>query len=132
MQRSWIGRYIRAASENPTAATLMGINVRRVCQISFGAGILCLGVAGPLLTPLYYISPTIGNLFVLTAFVVVVLGGMGSFKGALWGGFIVGLTEAFGYALLPIGSLSPALIFLVFIMVLLFRPQGLFGGRVQL
>jgi branched-chain amino acid transport system permease protein len=132
MQRSWIGRYIRAASENPRAATLMGINVRRVCQISFAIGILCLGVAGPLLSPLYYISPTIGNLFVLTAFVVVVLGGMGSFKGALWGGFIVGITEALGYALLPIGSLSPALIFLVFILVLLFRPQGLFGGRVTL
>jgi branched-chain amino acid transport system permease protein len=131
MQRSSLGRHIRAASENAEAAILMGINVKRICQISFALGILCLGVAGPLLTPLYYISPTIGNLFVLMAFVVVVLGGMGSFKGALWGGFIVGLTEAFGYALLPIGSFAPALIFLVFILVLLFRPQGLFGGRTQ-
>jgi branched-chain amino acid transport system permease protein len=131
MQRSSLGRYIRAASENTDAATLMGINVKRICQVSFALGILCLGVAAPLLSPLYYISPTIGNLFVLMAFVVVVLGGMGSFKGALYGGFIVGLTEAFGYALLPIGSFAPALIFLVFIVVLLFRPQGLFGGRTQ-
>lgn len=131
MQRSSLGRHIRAASENADAATLMGINVKRICQISFALGILCLGVAGPLLSPLYYISPTIGNLFVLTAFVVVVLGGMGSFNGALIGGFIVGLTEAFGYGLLPIGSFAPALIFVVFIVVLLFRPQGLFGGRTQ-
>jgi branched-chain amino acid transport system permease protein len=131
IQRTWLGRCIRAASENPDAATLMGVNVRRICLVSFSLGILCLGVAAPLLVPLYYISPTIGNVFVLTAFVVVVLGGMGSFKGALWGGFIIGLTEAAGYALLPIGSLAPALIFVVFIGVLLFRPQGLFGERMQ-
>ena len=131
MQRSSLGRHIRAASENADAATLMGINVKRICQLSFALGILCLGVAAPLLSPLYYITPTIGNLFVLMAFVVVVLGGMGSFTGALWGGFIIGLTEALGYALLPIGSFAPALIFLVFILVLLFRPQGLFGGRTQ-
>jgi branched-chain amino acid transport system permease protein len=129
MQRTWLGRSIRAASENPDAATLMGVNVKRICLVSFSLGILCLGVAGPLVVPLYYVCPTIGNLFVLMAFVVVVLGGMGSFKGALWGGFIIGLTEAAGYALLPVGSLAPALIFMVFIAVLLFRPEGLFGER---
>lgn len=131
VQRSSLGRSIRAASENPEAAILMGINVKKVYLISFALGVTCLGVAAPLLTPLYYISPTIGELFTLTSFVVVVLGGMGNFTGALVGGFIIGITEAFGYALLPVGSLTPVLIFGIFIMLLLFKPEGLFGKRTQ-
>jgi len=129
IQRSPLGRSIRAAAENPQAAILVGINVKRIYMISFALGVTCLGIAAPLLVPLYYISPTIGELFTLTSFVVVVLGGMGNFMGALLGGFIIGMTEAFGFILLPIGSLAPVLIFLIFIMLLLFRPQGLFGGR---
>jgi branched-chain amino acid transport system permease protein len=129
IQRSSLGRSIRAAAEDPQAAILVGINVKRVYLLSFALGVTCLGIAAPLLVPLYYISPTIGELFTLTSFVVVVLGGMGNFMGALLGGFIIGMTEAFGFILLPVGSLAPVLIFLIFIMLLLFRPQGLFGGK---
>jgi branched-chain amino acid transport system permease protein len=129
IQRSSLGRSIRAATENPHAAILMGINVKRIYLISFALGVTCLGVAAPLLSPLYYISPTVGELFTLTSFVVVVLGGMGNFIGALLGGFIIGMTEAFGFILLPVGSLTPVLIFLIFIMLLLFKPEGLFGRR---
>jgi branched-chain amino acid transport system permease protein len=129
IQRSSLGRSIRAAAENPHAAILMGINVKRIYLISFALGVTCLGIAAPLLTPLYYISPTVGELFTLTSFVVVVLGGMGNFIGALLGGFIIGMTEAFGFILLPVGSLTPVLIFLIFIMLLLFKPEGLFGRR---
>ncbi len=129
IQRSSLGRSIRAAAENPHAAVLMGINVKRVYLISFALGVTCLGVAAPLLAPLYYISPTVGDLFTLTSFVVVVLGGMGNFIGALLGGFIIGMTEAFGFVLLPVGSLTPVLIFLIFILLMLFKPEGLFGGR---
>ncbi len=129
VQRSALGRSIRAASEDPEAAILVGIKVKRVYLISFALGATCLGVAAPLLTPLYYISPTIGELFTLTSFVVVVLGGMGNFTGALIGGFIIGLTEAFGYVLLPVGSLTPVLIFGIFILLLLFKPEGILGTR---
>jgi branched-chain amino acid transport system permease protein len=129
IQRSSLGRSIRAAAENPHAAILMGINVKRIYLISFALGVTCLGIAAPLLAPLYYISPTVGELFTLTSFVIVVLGGMGNFIGALLGGFIIGLTEAFGFILLPVGSLTPVLIFLIFILLLLFKPEGLFGRR---
>lgn len=77
--------------------------------------------------PFYYTSPTVGLFFGQIAFVIVVLGGMGNFIGALVGGQIIGLTEAIGAAILP-GSLSRVFTFTIFILVLLFRPQGLFGG----
>jgi branched-chain amino acid transport system permease protein len=129
IQRSSLGRSIRAAAENPHAAILMGINVKKIYLIAFALGVTCLGVAAPLLAPLYYISPTVGELFTMTSFVVVVLGGMGNFIGALLGGFIIGMTEAFGFVLLPVGSLTPVLIFVIFILLMLFRPEGLFGRR---
>ncbi len=132
IQRTSLGRCIRAASENPNAAILMGINVKKIYAISFAIGVVCLGFAAPLLTPLYYVSPTIGELFTLTSFVVVVLGGMGNFVGALFGGLIIGMTEAFGFILLPMGSLTPVLIFIIFILILLLKPQGLFGTRTRL
>lgn len=132
IQRTSLGRCIRAASENPSAAVLMGINVSRIYAISFALGITCLGFAAPLLTPLYYVSPTVGELFTLTSFVIVILGGMGNFVGALLGGLIIGMVEAFGFILLPIGSLTPVFIFIIFILILLFKPEGLFGGRNRL
>jgi len=127
LQKTDAGRAIRAASQNREAAVLMGIDVQRTYLLAFGIGSACLGVAASLMVPFYYTSPTVGLWFGLVSFVVVVLGGMGNFIGALVGGLIIGLTEALGAAFLP-GSLSRVFTFAIFILVLLFRPQGLFGG----
>ena len=123
-----LGRRIRASSEDREGALLMGINVRRIQAISFGLGTACLGITGPLLTPIYYINPTIGDLFLLRAFVIVVLGGMGNFIGALLGGIIIGVSEVIGTILLP-GSLAPIVSFAIFIGFLLFRPEGMFAKK---
>ena len=96
--------------------------------MAFGLGSACVGVAGSLMIPMYYVSPTVGNFFGLVAFIVVVLGGMGNFLGALVAGLIVGLSESLGAAILP-GSLSRVLTYTVFVLFLLFRPQGIFGRR---
>jgi len=127
LQKTDAGRAIRAASQNREAAVLMGIDVQRTYLLAFGIGSACLGVAASLMVPFYYTSPTVGLWFGLVSFVVVVLGGMGNFMGALVGGLIIGLTEAVGAAILP-GSLSRVFTFAIFILVLLFRPQGIFGG----
>ncbi len=127
LQKTDAGRAIRAASQNREAAVLMGVDVQRTYLLAFGIGSACLGIAASLMVPFYYTSPTVGLWFGLVSFVVVVLGGMGNFIGALVGGLIIGLTEAFGAAILP-GTLSRVFTFAIFILVLLFRPQGLFGG----
>lgn len=123
-----LGKAIRAAAQDREAALLIGVRVRRVFAAAFGIGIACVAAAGALMTPFYYVSPDVGLVFVLTAFVIVVLGGMGSFGGALVGALLVGLLEAWGALYLP-GSLAQVPIFLFFIAVLLFRPAGLFGAR---
>jgi branched-chain amino acid transport system permease protein len=96
--------------------------------MSFGIGIACLGAAACLLLPGYYVNPGVGNSFVLIAFTVVVLGGMGSFGGALAGGLIIGVTESLSGLFLG-ESLGQIGIFLIFIAILLFRPTGLFVQR---
>lgn len=120
------GTFIRAASADRVAARLIGINVEKVYLYSFGIGVASLGIVGPLLVPIYYATPTVGTLFNIKAFVIVVLGGMGSFAGAVVGGLLIGVVEAVGALILP-GSLSPMISFLVFILILLFRPKGLLG-----
>ena len=122
------GRQIRASSEDREGALLMGINVRRIQAITFGLGTACLGVTGPFLLPILYVNPTVGDLFLLRAFVIVVLGGMGNFIGALVGGMIIGFSEVLGTIYLP-GSLAPIVPFTLFVGFLLFRPQGLFGVK---
>lgn len=124
LQKTDAGRAIRASSQDRTAAILMGVDVQRTYLLAFGLGSACLGVAASLMITFYYTSPTLGLFFGQIAFVVVVLGGMGNFIGALVGGQIIGLTEALGAAILP-GSLSRVLTFAIFILVLLFKPQGL-------
>ena len=126
--RTDLGRAIRAVAKEPHGATLVGVDVNHVFAMSFGIGTACLGAAACLLLPMFYVSPHVGNVFVLIAFTVVVLGGMGSFVGALIGGLLIGLTESLGGLLFgeAAGQLG---IFLIFIAVLLFRPTGLFGSR---
>jgi branched-chain amino acid transport system permease protein len=120
------GKAIRAVAQDRRAARLMGINVEQVFTVSFGIGTALAGLAGCLLAPLYTMSPQIGMNFIMPTFAVVVLGGLGSVSGAFAGGIIVGLTEALaGYYLDP--ALKHAVLFAVFIIVLLVRPSGLFG-----
>lgn len=128
MRRTDTGRAIRAVARERTGARLVGVDVERVFAISYGIGLATLGAAACLLMPIFYVSPTTGHVFVMVAFTVVVLGGMGSFLGAVVGGLIVGLTESFGGLLLG-ESLGQIGISLIFILILLLRPSGLFGAR---
>jgi branched-chain amino acid transport system permease protein len=121
-----LGRMIRAAASDRGAAELMGINVNRVNMLAFSIGIGCLGIAAPLMMPVYYVVPDIGTFFILIAFVVVVLGGLGNFVGAMLASFLVAIAQSIGALLMP-GSTAPVLPFLLFVLVLLFKPEGLFG-----
>jgi branched-chain amino acid transport system permease protein len=127
IQRTDTGRAIRAVARERTGARLVGIDVDRVFAIAYGIGVATLGAAACLLMPIFYVSPGTGNVFIIVAFTVVVLGGMGSFLGAVVGGLIVGLTESFGGLFLG-ESLGQIGISLIFILILLFRPSGLFGS----
>jgi len=127
MARTDLGRAIRAVAREPRGAQLTGIDVEHIYAMSFGIGAACLGAAACLLLPSIYVEPNIGHAFVLTAFTVVVLGGMGSFPGAVVGGLLIGVAESLGGLYLG-ESLGPICVPLVFIAVLLVRPTGLFGA----
>lgn len=128
MARTDTGKAIRAVAKERHGARLMGIDVERIFAISYGIGIACLGAAACLLMPTFYVTPHSGYAFVLVAFTIVVLGGMGSFVGAAIGGFLIGVTESLGGLLLgeQLGQIG---ISLIFILILLFRPTGLFGAK---
>ncbi|RPH43532.1 MAG: branched-chain amino acid ABC transporter permease [Burkholderiales bacterium] len=128
VRRTDLGRAIRAVAKEKQGARLMGIDVDHVYAMSFGIGLACLGAAACFLLPAYYVNPQVGGGFVLVAFTIVVLGGMGSFAGALVGGLLIGVVESLGGLFLG-ESLGQIGIFAIFIAVLLFRPQGLFGAR---
>lgn len=128
IQKTDLGRAIRAVAKEKQGARLMGINVEHVYAMSFGIGMASLGAAAAFLLPSFYVNPTVGNGFVLVAFTIVVLGGMGSFLGAWVGGLLLGVVESVGGLFLG-DSLGQVGIFLIFIVVLLFRPQGLFGAK---
>jgi branched-chain amino acid transport system permease protein len=128
MRGTDLGRAIRACAKERQGARLVGIDVEHVFAMSFGIGLACLGAAACFLLPAYYVNPQVGNGFVLIAFTIVVLGGMGSFAGALVGGLLIGVVESLGGLWLG-ESLGQIAIFVLFIAVLLFRPQGLFGAR---
>ena len=128
IQRTDTGKAIRAVARERMGARLVGIDVERIFAISYGIGPATLGAAACLLMPIFYVSPSTGHVFVMVAFTVVVLGGMGSFLGAVVGGLIVGLTESFGGLFLG-ESLGQIGISVIFILILLFRPSGLFGAK---
>lgn len=128
VQRTDLGKAIRALAKERQGARLVGIHVEHIFAMSFGIGVASLGTAACLLLPGYYVNPGVGNSFVLIAFTIVVLGGMGNFGGALLGGLIIGVTESLSGLFLG-ESLGQIGIFLIFIAILLFRPTGLFVQR---
>jgi len=126
LSKTDLGKAIRAVSDEPVGAMLMGINMRRIYLISFAIGVALAGVAGAAVTPFYPVYPYVGWLFVITAFVVVILGGMGNILGALVGGLIIGVADSVGAMFLP-GAMKSMISFTIFVLILLFRPTGLFG-----
>lgn len=123
-----IGKAIRAVAKEKLGAQLAGIDVSHIYAMTFGLGTACVAIAACLLIPTYYVNPMVGEAFVLVAFTIVVLGGMGSVPGALIGGLIIGVVESLSGLFLG-ESLGQIGIFLIFIIVLLVRPTGLFGAK---
>jgi branched-chain amino acid transport system permease protein len=122
------GKAIRAVAKERLGAELAGIDVGHIHALTFGLGTACLAIAACLLLPTYYVTPQVGDAFVLVAFTIVVLGGMGSVAGALIGGLFTGVIESLSGFYLG-ESLGQIGIFVMFILVLLLRPSGLFGAR---
>ncbi len=128
LERTKLGGAMRSVSQDPMAASLMGINVNRIYLITSGIASMLAGVAGSLVTLNLYINPFIGGDLTLKAFGVVILGGMGSYLGMIIASMILGLAEALVGAFLPLGgSLAPGIAFAVIVAVLAIRPTGLFG-----
>ncbi|HET6410420.1 MAG TPA: branched-chain amino acid ABC transporter permease [Anaeromyxobacter sp.] len=124
--RTDTGQAIRATAQDREAAQLMGINVERMSILSFGIGSALAGTAGALVSPTYYIFPQVGSAFTLKAFVIVVLGGMGSVAGATLGGILIGVTESLA-AVYVASGLKELVVFVLFLALLVVRPSGLLG-----
>jgi branched-chain amino acid transport system permease protein len=128
LSRSRIGRAIVAVRMDREAAALMGVNVKSIYAITFGLGAMMAGAAGPLLAMIFPISPLTGPVYLGKAFVICVLGGLGSVPGAMIGGLALGVVESFG-SLLVGPELGTTLSFVLLIVVLLVRPEGLLGRK---
>ncbi len=126
MNRTETGRAIRATAMDKEAARLMGVNIREIYAITFGIGAAVTGLAGAAISPFVIIFPGMGLEYTITAFCVVVLGGMGYMPGALWGGFILGTAQAFAATYLSAG-MSVAVTFFILFLMLVFRPAGIVG-----
>jgi len=126
LKKTDTGKEIRAAADNRLGARLVGIEVSRIYNVSFGIGIACVGAAGALLLPLMPVSPHIGHEFTMTAFIIVILGGLGSMAGAMAGGVIIGLAESLGTLFVP-ASMKQGISLVLLVVIMLIRPTGLFG-----
>jgi branched-chain amino acid transport system permease protein len=131
LYRTRIGQAMRAVAINPAAAAVVGISAPRVARITVAVGLAMCGLAGAILAPIYTVHPLMGTLFVFKAFAIVIIGGMGSLVGAAVVAFALGIAESIagGYASL---AATEAMVFAVMIVVLLFRPLGLFGRGVRI
>jgi branched-chain amino acid transport system permease protein len=130
VSRTRLGKSLRAAADNPEAATYMGIDVDRCHRIAFAIGSAVAGLAGGFIVSYYPAQPFVGVDFVIIMYAGVVLGGMGSITGAFWGGMVIGLVQQLSTLVLPL-QLQNAAIFAAFVLILLLRPQGLFGRNVE-
>ena len=128
LQKTRMGRAVRATSLDRDAASLQGINQYRVYNISFGIGTAVAGVAGVALVPFYNIFPTVGVLFDIKCFIIVVLGGLGSIGGALLGGMIIGVIESVGPQFMA-ATWTEAIVYALFLAFLFLKPSGLFGVK---
>ncbi|QCI67325.1 branched-chain amino acid ABC transporter permease [Phreatobacter stygius] len=127
MRASWFGKAMRATAQDPMAARLMGIDADRMHMLAFGLGVGLTAFGGAVILPYLTASPTVGGQFVVLMFTVVVLGGLGSVAGAVAGGLAVGIIQSVSALAFPI-QLQNLVLFVVFIGVLAFRPEGLLGG----
>ncbi len=130
MERTTLGRALRAAADNPIAATYMGIDVDRAYRIAFGLGAAITAIAGGLMATYLSFTPFVGLDYVIIMYSGVVLGGMGSILGAFWGGLLVGFVQQVSSLVLP-PQLQNAAIFVVFLLIVGLRPQGLFGRSAE-
>ena len=130
VQKTRLGITMRAAADNPKAATLMGIDIEKSYATAFAIGTAATAIAGGLIAMYYPFHPYTGFEFVIIMYAGVVLGGMGSMLGAFWGGFTMGLVQQLSTYFLPF-QLQNATIFVLFLVVVLLRPQGLFGKNVE-
>jgi branched-chain amino acid transport system permease protein len=128
--RTRIGKMLRAAADNPEAALYMGIDVERAHRIAFGLGCAITALAGGLVATYYPFQPYVGLEFVIIMYAGVVLGGMGSIGGAFWGGLTIGLVQQLSTLVLPT-QLQNTAIFVVFLLIMMLRPEGLFGRNVE-
>jgi branched-chain amino acid transport system permease protein len=126
INRSALGRSLRAAADNPVAATYMGIDVNKAHRVAFAMGVAITALAGGLLATNYPFHPHVGVEYVIVMYAGVVLGGMGSIVGAFWGGLTIGLVQQMSTLVLPT-QLQNTAIFVVFLLIVFFRPQGFFG-----
>jgi len=130
LNKTDLGRSIRAVTQDRDAAAMMGINVNRTYLSAWAIGLATLGIAGPLFSPIFPFHPTVGNYYLMIGFMCVVLGGLGNVVGALVGGIVMGVALELGNVFMP-GSSGPVLPFLVFVAVLFFKPEGLFGEAIR-
>ena len=127
IERTRLGSYLRAATENPTMVRAFGINVPRMITLTYGFGVGLAALAGVMAAPIYNVSPQMGSDLIIVVFAVVVIGGMGSIMGAILTGFMLGVVEGLTKVFFP--EASNTVIFAIMIVVLLVRPAGLFGRR---
>ena len=125
IERTRLGSYLRAATENPALVRAFGINVPRMVTLTYGFGVGLAGLAGVMAAPIYNVSPQMGSDIIIVVFAVVVIGGMGSIMGAIVTGFTLGIVEGLTKVFFP--EASNTVIFMIMIIVLLIRPAGLFG-----
>lgn len=128
VMRTMFGRAARAIAQNPYSAPLMGINIHRVQAVTFGIGAAAAGIAGGLLLPVFYLYPDVGHLFNLKSFLMVVMGGMGSIEGAAAAGLVLGVVESLT-SLYWGNEWALVVDFVLFILVLSFKPSGIFGSQ---
>jgi branched-chain amino acid transport system permease protein len=127
IERTKLGSYLRAATENPTLVRAFGINVPRMITLTYGFGVALAAFAGVMAAPIYNVSPQMGSSLIIVVFAVVVIGGMGSIMGAIVTGFGLGIIEGLTKVFFP--EASNTVIFVIMAVVLLVRPAGLFGRR---